>query len=111
MKFKSLGTVSAVGATAALDISKDIDGYTSYAFGLQAVTTGDPLTITVDLEGSFDGTNWTIIGTKVFDAGELTAGIAMFHVLDKPVLHIRANVSVLTFTTAATVESILLYGK
>jgi len=111
MKFKSLGTKSAVGATPALDITQDIDGKMTHAFGIQCNVTGDPLTITVDLEGSFDGTSWTILGTKVFSAPELAALTAMFHVIGKPVLHVRANVSTLTFTTAATVDTILLYGK
>lgn len=72
----------------------------------QATITGTPTAVTVVIEGSLDGTNYTAINTHAFTAGELTATFAMFSVIDNPVSYIRANVTVLTGGTAPTVSVI-----
>lgn len=45
-----------------------------------------PTNTVVNLEGSIDGTNFGILGTST-----VTATGTMFHVVDKPVNHIRGN--------------------
>ena len=59
--------------------------------------------VTVLLEGSLDGISWFTLGTKAFDAGELTAETAILHVAATPVVFVRANLTVLTGGTAPTV--------
>ena len=59
--------------------------------------------VTVDLEGSLDDTTWFVLSSHAFDAGEITASAAMFHVADKPVKYVRANLNTLTGGTDPTV--------
>lgn len=59
--------------------------------------------VTVDLEGSIDDTTWFQLARHAFTAGEITAEAAMFHVIDKPVRYIRANLITLTGGTDPTV--------
>jgi hypothetical protein len=51
--------------------------------------------VTISLEGSIDGTTFFDLGTHAFTAGELTALGAMFHIVDRPVSYVRANLTVL----------------
>jgi len=59
--------------------------------------------VTVDLEGSLDDTTWVQLARHAFDAGEITDEGALFHVIDKPVRYIRANLITLTGGTDPTV--------
>jgi hypothetical protein len=59
--------------------------------------------VTVDLEGSLDDTTWFQLARHAFSAAEITAESAMFHVVDKPVRYVRANLIALTGGTAPTV--------
>jgi hypothetical protein len=59
--------------------------------------------VTVDLEGSISGENisdadakWFQLATHVLTGAELTAKQAMFHVANKAVKRVRANITVLT---------------
>lgn len=72
---------------------------------VQATITGAPTAVTVDLEGSLDGTTFFALGTHPFTGDELTATAAMFHVVDKPVSYVRLNLTVLTAGTAPTVTA------
>ena len=59
--------------------------------------------VTVDLEGSLDDTTWVQLARHAFSAGEISAEAAMFHVIDKPVKYVRANLITLTGGTDPTV--------
>jgi len=59
--------------------------------------------VTVDLEGSLDDTTWVQLARHAFDAGEITAEAAIFHVIDKPIKYVRANLITLTGGTSPTV--------
>lgn len=85
--------------------------YNQMTSTVQVNVSGDPTAITVDIEGSIDGINWFQLDTHAFSGGELAALIAFYHIVDKPVKHMRANVTALTATTSATVEVLLLAGR
>jgi len=59
--------------------------------------------VTVSLEGSIDKVIWGDLGTHALTAAEITAEEALFHVVDKVVDYIRANLTVLTGGTNPTV--------
>ena len=59
--------------------------------------------VTVDLEGSIDDATWFQLARHAFSAGDITAEGAMFHVNDKPVKYVRANLITLTGGTDPTV--------
>ena len=59
--------------------------------------------VTVDLEGSLDGTFWQALASHALDAGEITAEGAIFHVVNAPIKYVRANLTTLTGGTAPTV--------
>lgn len=71
-----------------------------------AVTMGGTLVataVTIDLEGSIDDTSWFTLANHAFTAAEITATSAMFHVVDKPVKYVRANLQTLTGGTDPTI--------
>lgn len=72
---------------------------------IQMNITGAPTAVTVDLEGSLDGVKWHQLATHPFSAAELTAESAMFHVTNKPISRIRANLTTLTGGTSPTVTA------
>jgi len=73
---------------------------------VQVTTTGDPTAVTIDLEGSLDGVTWFQLFENIFDAGEITADAAIFHVLDAPVGYVRCNLTTLTGGTTPTVTAL-----
>ena len=101
MAFKFLDAATATGASTSVPVRKIIKDHT-----VQTNITGAPSAVTMDLEGSLDGTNWFQLATHPFTAGELTATQAMFHVDEKPVRFIRVNLTTLTGGTAPTVTSL-----
>lgn len=54
----------------------------------EALTSG-----TLDIYGSVDGVNWTAIASHAFSAAEITNNGGLFHIINKPVLFIRADLS------------------
>ena len=54
--------------------------------------------LTIDIEGSLTGNSWFALASHTLTSGERTAKAAMFHVVDKPVLYIRGNITTLTKT-------------
>ena len=89
----NLGTLSATGATISINL-----GRTPHKHTLQAVVTGSPDACAIQLEGSLDGSTWAnLSGTQT-----CTSSVA-FHVVDKPVTWIRANLTSLTGGTSPTV--------
>lgn len=59
--------------------------------------------VTLDLEGSLDDTTWVQLARHAFSAGDISAEAAMFHVVDKPVKYVRANLITLTGGVSPTV--------
>ena len=98
MSHKLLDAAAATGTSSSIEL-------TSVNYAVQVVATGSPTGITVDLEGSLDGTNFLEIGT--------ISAAGIFFVTDSPVKHVRANLTALTGGTAPTVTvlvgSCLLY--
>lgn len=75
-------------------------------FTIQAVDTG--LTSgTLDLEGSLDGLTWFELASHAFTTAEIAADGAMYHVTDRGVNFIRANLTAYV-GTALTVKAIAL---
>lgn len=85
-----LNAVAVTGAGSTVDL-----GYTCerHSMSITFVDTVDALT--VDLEGSVDGVNFTQLYQLVFTAAELVAKVAMVNVF-KPARYIRANVITIT---------------
>lgn len=70
---------------------------------LAAIVTGSPTGCSVRLEGSNDGTNYFDLS----GAQTCTTSV-MFHVVDRPVVFVRANVTALSGGTAPTVTATYL---
>ena len=68
------------------------------AFAWQVVTAGAPTGLSVTLQGSLDGVNWTTIDTSTATGGE-TRDVSAF-----PATFLRANVGTLTGGTNPTVS-------
>lgn len=68
-------------------------------FGMQTKVTGAPTTVSLTLEGSLDGVNWTVLATSTSTTGDYQAAV------DKPVAFIRGNLGTLTGGTAPTVTA------
>lgn len=101
MSMKLLAAATATGAGLSVALRKGVQEHT-----VQAVITGSPTAVTVSLESSLDnGVNWNVIGTYAFTAGDLSAGSAMYHVVNKPSELVRMNLTVLTGGTAPTVTA------
>jgi len=66
--------------------------------------------LSVVLQGTIDNTNWYDLATHSFSAAELSAKGAMFHVIDKTVSRVRANITVLTGWGAGDVVNVLYVG-
>jgi len=75
-------------------------------FSVQVKGTGAaPTAWTVDVEGSLDNANWTVLGTHgTADVDGKTKFIAT----DKPVIYVRYNVTALTLGGATAIEITLL---
>ena len=68
----------------------------------QTVITGAPTGVTVTLEGSLDGTNFFLMDTTTLATGEIR------FISYKPVMYVRAKLTVLTGGTAPTVTVLFL---
>lgn len=78
---------------------------------VQVVVTGAPVAVTIDLEGSLNGTEWFQLANYVFTAGDIAAEQAMFHVTNKPVMDVRANLVTLTGGASPTVTARSVSGE
>ena len=70
---------------------------------VQVVFTGAISSLSVAIEGSIDGTNIVALATHEFTSEEIAAKKSMFHVVNKLVEYVRANITVLTGSGAVTV--------
>lgn len=91
---QSLSGATSPGAGAAADVSGCL------SFAMQVVHTGLPTTITVELEGTINGTHWVTLATWT----NLAPGDIVF-VVDKPVAQVRANLTALLGGTSPTVSA------
>ncbi len=103
-----LSAVAASGAGTGYDIARVNPfaagrGSQLSTFTVQITTTGAATAVTVDLEGSIDGSVWHSLASHVMTAGELTAKQAMYHVVNKPVTYIRGNMTAFTQAASETV--------
>jgi hypothetical protein len=60
--------------------------------------------LTIDVEGSITGNFWFALASHSFTAAELTAQACMFHIVDKPIVWIRTNITTLTQTGLGNVS-------
>jgi len=70
-------------------------------------TTDDGVTCTalvIDLEGSVTGNYFFTLASHTLTALERTAKCAMFHVIDKPIVYVRTNITTLTQTGEGDVK-------
>jgi hypothetical protein len=54
--------------------------------------------LTIDLEGSITGEHFFTLASHTFTAAERAVKCAMFHVVDKPIVWVRTNITTLTKT-------------
>ena len=93
-----LNAADATGAGTSVKVSQIPSQHT-----VQATITGSPSGVTVDLEGSLDDSTYATLASHAFSAAELTATAAIFHVVDKPIRHVRANLTSLAGGSSPTV--------
>ena len=105
MTLINIGALTAPSTSTPKVSGSRIDGEPARSVSVLYTAVGDPTAITMDLEGSLDGTNWMSLSTTAFSAGELTAKAATTFVFDKPIIWVRATTTVLTFTTSCTVTT------
>ena len=60
--------------------------------------------LVIAVEGSITGVNYFAIASRTFTAAERTAKCSMFHIVDKPVVWIRTNITTLTQTGVGDVK-------
>ncbi len=72
-------------------------------YTVEVTVTGSPSAVTVDLEGSLMGVGYAQLAQHVFDAAEITAQFAIFHVASKSIVFIRGNLITLTGGSTPTV--------
>lgn len=98
-----LNAATGTGAGANYAVPAMTGGGQFASFGWQTVVAGTFSAISVTLQGSLDGTHWSVLDTSTATAGEYKA------VVNSPVLFIRANVG--TFTGGTSVTVLLVAGR
>jgi hypothetical protein len=92
---KNFGSLSSVAATPAVLLSSLAHKHT-----VAAVPTGAPASCALQLEGSLDNTNWfNLSGSQ-----DASGGNIMFHVVDKPVMFVRINLTALSAGASVAVN-------
>lgn len=73
----------------------------------QIIVTGSvlPTAMMVDVEGSIDdGASFAVMVSHIFDSTEIASGIALFHVINKGVSHLRVRVVSITGGTDLSID-------
>lgn len=70
---------------------------------VQVVFTGTISALSIAIEGSIDGTNIVALETHALTGDEISAKKSMFHIVNRLVEYVRANITVLTGAGAVTV--------
>lgn len=95
-----LDAATATGAGNTQQVRSIPDKHTvTVAMGGTVVATA----VTVALEGSLDDSTYFELASHALSAAEITAEAAMFHIVDKPVRFVKANLTTLTGGTAPTI--------
>jgi len=100
-----LNAAAATGAGAEFAVPVIPAGGLASNFTWQTVVTGSPASISTTLEGSNDGTNWTVLDTSTATTGEVRS------IANTPVAFIRANLGTLTGGTSPKVSVIVQVGR
>ena len=100
--FTSLAAVTGTGA------GSSWRGNPSSDFSFQVICTGSPTAVVVDVEGSLDGHTYSQVTQHTFSAGEITAGTALFHLVQSPLAKVRLNLTTLTGGSSPTVTGLIL---
>jgi hypothetical protein len=98
MAHNGLAAVTTTGAGATIKMTEGVSEH-SY----QVNITGAPTAVTVDLEGSLDGSTWFQLDQHAMSAGELTDTASLTHVTGKLAEYIRMNLTTLTGGASPTV--------
>lgn len=98
----SLNAVAATGAGDDFAIPRSQDGWLN-AVTWQIKHTGTPTAISVNLEGSIDGTTWATLDTAAnTDPSWSAASGEIRHVVNKPVRFVRCNIASYTVNGSTT---------
>lgn len=95
--FVSLSGVAATGAGSVLNVNGPV------SITWQTTFTGTPTAITVNLEGSIDGTNYFVLDTSTSTTAE------MRHVVNKQVDKLRCNITAYTVNSSTATCSLEAY--
>jgi len=105
-----VNNATSTGISEAQTVSKDNDAaHSDHTF--QVVHTGSPTAITINIEASIDGNNYTCIASHVVTISELSNGTALFHANNKPIGKLRVNIFRLDGGTSPTVSVYYLKGN
>ena len=97
------------GTSEAQTIIKDQDeGHAWHS--VQVEFTGSPTALVVAIDGSITSNSFQELAEHTVSASELTAGTAIFHILNKSLPVIRANIVTLTGGVSPTVSIYYLKG-
>lgn len=102
MKTINLGNTQVAATLAKIHVTNEAP-----TIGVHCIATGAPSSIIVNIEGSFDGTNFGVIDSHTFSAGELTALSSLFYVIDKPILYVRVSIATLTLIARALADIVV----
>ena len=81
-----------------------VNGIAKHSVHVHFTNSGGSVTaLTVDLEGSHDDAYYFQLETYAFDATDLTNEQTMFHVVNKAVNYVRANITTITETGTTAV--------
>jgi methyl coenzyme M reductase beta subunit len=94
----SLNAATGTGAGDSFGFLPFLGGGIPGTYSWDIIITGGPSAVTVNLEGSDDGTNWFTVDTST------STSSALRHVVDKPVRFLRANLATLTGGSSPTVS-------
>lgn len=80
-----IASLSGVGAGGTITLERALSNFT-----VQTVVTGGPTAVSLKLQGSLDGSNWSDLATSTSTTGDQQ------YVVDKPQKYLRANLGTLT---------------
>lgn len=99
-----LNAATATGAGGSYSVPEKPTGGQFSDYSWQTVITGAPTAVSITLQGSLDGVNWTVVDTSTATGGESRP------ISGKPFAFLRANLGTLTGGTAPTVTVYLILG-
>jgi hypothetical protein len=94
----NLGTLAAVGTTFGVNI-----GPVAHKHTVQVITAGGPTTCAIQLEGTLDDVTSNSPDWANLSGSQTCTSSVTFHVADRPVTGIRANLTALTGGSSPTV--------